>query len=285
MFRHFGKCLVSAAEMSVPIIQTRMTSTSGACVQRLAGKVAIVTASTDGIGFAIAKRLCQDGAKVMISSRKQQNVDAALQRLKDENLQAAGVVCHVAKQADRAKLIDETVKQFGGIDILVSNAAVNPYYGTLLATPEDAWDKIFETNVKATFLLCKEIVPYLAKRGSGSIVIVSSIGGYSYTPLSLIGAYSVSKTALFGLTKALAPELAQDNIRVNCLAPGIIKTKFSKALTENDDSANIALQTIPLRRFGVPEDCAGTVAFMVSDDSAYMTGETIVVSGGMTSRL
>lgn len=265
----------------VTVLQTRMAS--GSSGQKLAGKVAIVTASTEGIGFAIAKRLCEDGAKVMISSRKQKNVDAALQQLRSQNLQVSGLVCHVGKKEDRDKLLAETVQQFGGVDILVSNAAANPYYGPLLNTPEEAWDKIFDTNVKATFFLCKEVAPYLEKRGKGVIVIVSSIGGM--VPFPMIGAYSVSKTALLGLTKALAPELAGMNIRVNGLAPGIIKTKFSKALWEDETMASLSAQQIPLGRLGTSEDCAGVVSFMVSDDAAYMTGENVVVSGGMTSRL
>ncbi|XP_070196495.1 dehydrogenase/reductase SDR family member 4-like isoform X1 [Littorina saxatilis] len=281
MLRHFFKALASTAETAAPLIQTRFTASSSG--SKLAGKVAIVTASTDGIGLAIAKRLCQDGAKVMISSRKQKNVDTVVQQLRGENLEVAGVVCHVAKKADRAKLIDETVKQFGGIDILVSNAAANPYYGALLNTPEEAWDKIFDTNVKATFMLCQEVVPHLEKRGGGNIVLVGSTAAYS--PAGLIGAYSISKTALLGLTKALAPELANSNIRINCLAPGIIRTKFSQALTENDMASDVALQQIPMHRFGTTEECAGATSFLVSDDSSYMTGETIVVSGGMASRL
>nr|KAG5705344.1 hypothetical protein BaRGS_011116 [Batillaria attramentaria] len=191
-------------------------------------------ALTSFIGFAIAKRLCEDGAKVVISSRKQKNVDAAVQELRNLDLPATGVVCHVGKKADRDRLLAETVQQYGGIDILVSNAAANPYYGPLL---------------------------------------------------DMIGAYSVSKTALLGLTKTLAPELAGKNIRVNCLAPGIIKTKFSRALWENDTVHDIAMQQVPMGRMGTPEDCAGTVSFLVSDDANYITGETVVVSGGMTSRL
>ncbi|XP_025115901.1 dehydrogenase/reductase SDR family member 4-like isoform X1 [Pomacea canaliculata] len=280
MLRQMFQGFRGANEM-LPLIQTRLTSSKSS--PRLAGKVAIVTASTEGIGLAIARRLAEDGAKVMISSRKQKNVDAALQSLRSQNLQVSGIVCHVSKEDDRAKLIEETVKQFGGIDILVSNAAANPAYGSLLDTSEDAWDKIFDTNVKATFLLCKEVVPHIEKRGAGVIIIVSSIGGYH--PLSLIGAYSISKTALLGMTKALAPELAARNIRVNCIAPGIIQTRFSEALWKNDVASEIALQQIPLQRFGTPEDCGNVVSFLVSEEAKYITGETVVVAGGMSSRL
>ncbi|XP_053402169.1 dehydrogenase/reductase SDR family member 4-like [Mercenaria mercenaria] len=249
---------------------------------KLTGKVAIVTASSDGIGLSIAERLAEDGAKVMISSRKQQNVDKAVKTLKGRGLNVSGIVCHVAKKEHRQKMIEQTVSEFGGIDLLVSNAAVNPIFGPILNSTEDAWDKIFEVNVKATFFLIKEVVPYMEKRGGGSIVIVSSNGGYS--PSELMGVYSTSKTALFGLTKALVPQLARMNIRVNCIAPGLIKTRFSEAIWKNEASDEFK-KSIPLKRFGEPDECAGIVSFLLSKDASYVTGETIVVSGGTSSRL
>lgn len=198
-------------------------------VRRLEGKICVVTASTDGIGFAIAKRLATEGAKVVVSSRKQANVDEAVNSLKKEGLtDILGVTCHVAKESDRKKLFDEAFKKFGGIDVLVSNAAVNPAVGSVLEATEEVWDKIFDVNVKAAYLLAKEVKPYIVKRGGGSVVFISSIGGYQ--PFDLLGAYSVSKTALFGLTKAAALDMVKDNIRVNCVAPGVIETKFSSAV-------------------------------------------------------
>ncbi|KAL8570482.1 hypothetical protein ACOMHN_034517 [Nucella lapillus] len=275
------KRLAVRADTAACLLHMRMASNTGG--QKLAGKVAIVTASTEGIGLGIAKRLCEDGAKVMVSSRKKEKVDAAVQQLRSENLQASGIVCHVSDAAHRTKLIEETMKQFGGVDILVSNAGVSPYFGPLLSTPEDAWDKIFDTNVKSGFMLCKEIAPHLEKRGGGSIVFVSSIAAYS--PVALIGAYSISKTAVLGMVKALAPELAGGNIRINGVAPGIIKTGFSAALWGNEQIADASLQQIPLRRFGTPEDVAGVVSFLASEDSSYLTGETILAAGGMIGRL
>jgi dehydrogenase/reductase SDR family member 4 len=199
-------------------------------VRRLEGKICVVTASSDGIGFAIAKRLGAEGAKVVVSSRKQANVDEAVSKLKSEGIvDVLGVTCHVAKESDRKKLFDETFKKFGGIDVLVSNAAVNPAVGSVLEATEEVWDKIFDVNVKASYLLAKEVKPYIVKRGGGSVVFISSIGGYQ--PFDLLGAYSVSKTALFGLTKAAALDLVKDNIRVNCVAPGVIETKFSSAVS------------------------------------------------------
>ncbi|BFZ19388.1 hypothetical protein BsWGS_22426 [Bradybaena similaris] len=250
---------------------------------KLAGKVAVVTASTEGIGFAIARRLAQDGAKVMLSSRKQQNVDKAVKELRAENLNVAGIVCHVAKKEDRQRLFQETVGKFGGIDILVSNAAVSTYFGPTLKTPEDSFDKMFDINVKSSFMLCQEVVPEIEKRGGGSLVLVSSIAGF--VPFESIGVYSITKTALLGIVKVLAPELAARNIRINGLAPGIIETRFSQALTSSEAAKDAILKGIPLGRLGRPEDCAGAVAYLVSDDSSWVTGETIVVAGGVTSRL
>lgn len=249
---------------------------------KLTGKVAVVTASSDGIGLAIAERLAEDGASVMISSRKQQNVDNAVKTLKSKGLSVSGTVCHVAKMEHRQKLLEKTVYEFGGIDLLVSNAAVNPIFGPILDTSEDAWDKVFDVNVKATFFLIKEVVPYMEKRGGGAIVIVSSQGGY--TPSEMMGCYSISKTALFGMTKALVPQLATLNIRVNCIAPGVIKTRFSEALWKNQLSEHFK-SMIPLKRFGEPHECAGIVALLLSNDASFITGETVVCSGGVSGRL
>lgn len=249
----------------------------------LRGKVAIVTASTDGIGLAIARKLAQEGAKVVISSRKQENVDRALQQLRNENLPVSGIVCHVGKTEHRKALVAKAIADYGGVDILVSNAAVNPYFGPFIQTPEDAFDKTIDINVKAAFMLIKETVPFMEERGKGSIILVSSIGGY--TPNPLLGVYSVTKTALLGMTKALSTELSASQIRVNAIAPGIIKTRFSDMLWKSPSVAEEAKTSIPMRRLGEPEDCAGIVSFLASDEASYITGETIVIAGGSKSRL
>ncbi|XP_033754780.1 dehydrogenase/reductase SDR family member 4-like [Pecten maximus] len=251
--------------------------------QKLAGKIAIVTASTDGIGYAIAEKLAQDGAKVVVSSRKQANVDAAVKKLKSQNLDVVGVVCHVGKPEDRDRLVTTAIEKYGGIDIFVSNAAVNPFFGPILDCPESAWDKIFDINVKTTFLLCKAIVPQMQKRGGGSIILVSSTSGYE--PNAIIGPYGVSKTAVLGLKKALVHQLSPMNIRVNCLAPGLIKTRFSEALWKDSNNLKIATQNIKLGRIGEARECAGIVAFLASDEASYITDETVMVSGGAQSRL
>jgi len=276
---------------------------------KMSGRVAVVTASTEGIGFAIARRLCEDGAKVVVSSRRAGNVEKAVATLQGEGFaDVVGVQCNVSKEKDRQTLIHETMNKFGHIDVLVSNAAVNPAMGDILNCPEPVWDKIFDVNVKSALLLTQLVVPHMQSRSRGSIVYVSSIGGFNIMPL--LGAYCVSKTALLGLTKAVALQVADDNIRVNCVAPGVIKTKFSapiflpppfnknlktpavrhvalreNSLTSVDGIKEAVMQQIPMGRVGEPHEVAGLVAFLASDDSTYVTGENFVVAGGMASRL
>jgi len=250
---------------------------------KLTGKVAVVTASTEGIGFAIAKRLAIDGASVVISSRKKDKVDKAVDDIKLVSSKVSGIPCHVGKAEERQRLLDFAVSEYGGIDILVSNAAVNPVMCQVLDTPEDAWDKIFDINVKSAFLLTQKIVPLMEARGGGSIVYVSSIAAFK--PMEIIGAYSVSKTALLGLSKAVALQCVSSKIRVNCLCPGIIETRFSEGITSNDSSGELFKQYIPMGRIGKPDECAGLVSFLCSDDASYITGETFCVAGGYYSRL
>ncbi|KAI9588689.1 dehydrogenase/reductase SDR family member 4 [Glossina fuscipes] len=259
------------------------TFAANSSMKRLEGKVAVVTASTDGIGFAIAKRLAQEGANVVISSRKQNNVDRAVEELCKLQLNVVGLKCHVGDAKDRKELFEGTIRKYGKLNILVSNAATNPAVGGVLDCDERVWDKIFDVNVKSSYLLAKEALPWLRKEKNSNIVFVSSIAGYD--AFELLGAYSVSKTALIGLTKAAAKDLASEGIRVNCLAPGIIKTKFSKSLYESKTAEEMVLARIPMRRLGMTEEMAGIVAFLVSDDASYITGESIVAAGGMCARL
>ena len=252
----------------------------------LNGKVAIVTASSQGIGKAIAQRLVKDGANVMISSRKEKNVIEALEEVRQSaknSSQVEGIVCHVGKAEDREKLIQETIQKFGGIDILISNAGTNPTAGPMLDCTEDQWDKIFDNNVKAAFLLTQLAAPHMIRKGQGNIVFIASIAGLQ--PIPMILPYSVSKTALLGLTKALSHDLAPENIRVNSVCPGIIDTKFASALTSNEFVANKTLEMLHIKRFGQPTDIAGIVSFLCSNDASYITGENIVVGGGIPSRL
>ncbi|GBP19849.1 hypothetical protein EVAR_75142_1 [Eumeta japonica] len=228
------------------------------------------------IGYAIAERLGYEGASVVVSSRKEANVTKAVENLRAKGLNVEGVVCHVGKADQRKKLFDAAKNKFGGLDILVSNAAVNPAVSPILETEDNVWDKLFEVNVKNSWQLAKEAYPELQKRGGGNIVFIASIAGYQ--PMEPLGPYSVTKTTLLGLTKAIANEVVHDNIRVNCVAPGIVKTKFAAAITDSEAGKEKSLSIVPMKRFGKPEEIAAAVAFLTSDDASYVTGETIVVA-------
>jgi len=245
------------------------------------GKTALVTASTDGIGLAIARRLAQDGAKVWISSRKQDNVTQRLDELRAEGLDVDGMVCHVGEAKHRQALLDAVIDQDKKLDILVSNAAANPYFGPILMTPENAWDKIFDVNVKNSFQLIQEAVPLLEQQEKSSITCISSIAGYQ--PMPMLGAYSVSKTALIGLCKVLSQELASFNIRVNCVCPGVVKTKFAGAILEMEEELS---KQFSMQRFAEPEEISGIVSFLADNERAsYITGESFTVCGGGNFRL
>ncbi|KAG0502562.1 hypothetical protein HPP92_002634 [Vanilla planifolia] len=249
-------------------------------MKRLQGKVAIVTASTQGIGFAIAERFAVEGAFVVISSRRQKNVDAAVEELRSKGLEVMGITCHVSNPQQRKELIEKTVQIYGKIDIVVSNAAINPTVDGILDTKESVIDKMWEVNVKASILLLQAASSYL-NEGS-SIILISSIAGYN--PGKALAMYGVTKTALFGLTKALAAEMSP-HTRVNCIAPGFVPTHFSDFLLNNEAIRRELEEKILLKRLGTAEEMAATAAFLASDDAAYITGETIVVAGGLQSRL
>lgn len=270
-------------KVAMPKVFTQLTSANNFHSSRLKGKVAVVTASTEGIGYAIAKRLGDEGASIVISSRKEDNVKQATASLRESGINVEGVVCHVGSAEQRKKLFDFAKQKYGGIDILVSNAAVNPAVSPILDTDEKVWDKIFDVNVKCSWLLAKEVYPELIRRGGGNIVFIASIAGYQ--PMEPLGPYSVSKTALIGLSKAIAKEVVNDNIRVNCVAPGVVDTKFASAITSSDMARDKTLSIVPMNRIGKPSEIAGAVAFLVSEDASYMTGETLVVAGGTYAHL
>ncbi|GMT12332.1 hypothetical protein PFISCL1PPCAC_3629, partial [Pristionchus fissidentatus] len=256
---------------------------------RFEGKVVIVTAATQGIGYAIAERLAQEGAAVVISSRKEKNVQEAVSSLRASGCKRVeGVVCHIGKAEDRENLVKFTLSKFGRIDVLVNNHGINPIFGDILDVDEAMWDRLFETNVKNGWQMSKLVIPHMKKIGGGSIIFNSSYSAYK-TPAMGIAAYAITKTAMLALVKALAGTLAKDNIRVNGIAPGIIKTKMSAAMWDNGEKSGedniISASEIMLGRLGVPEECGGTVAFLASDDASYITGETILVAGGVQSRL
>ncbi|XP_065830178.1 dehydrogenase/reductase SDR family member 4-like [Oscarella lobularis] len=251
-------------------------------MKKLAGKVAVVTASTEGIGFAIARRLAVDGAKVVISSRKQENVKRCVQQFQEENLEVTGIPCHVGKSTDRENLIKKAIDAYGKLDILVSNAAVNPVFGHVLNTSDEVWTKLFDVNVISAASLTGLAAPHIEAAGGGTIIYISSIAGFS--SFEGLGPYSVTKTALIGLTKVMARELGPA-IRVNCIAPGLIKTRFSQALWSIPEEKEKFEQQLPLKRIGTTADVSGLASFLCSDESSYITGETIVAAGGALSRL
>ncbi|GKV01931.1 hypothetical protein SLEP1_g14438 [Rubroshorea leprosula] len=248
--------------------------------RRFEGKVAIVTASTQGIGFGIAERLGLEGAFVVISSRKQKNVDVAVEKLKAKGIEVLGVVCHVSNAQQRKTLISKTIEKYGKIDVVVSNAAVNPSVVAILQTQESVLDKLWEINVKAAILILQDAAPHLQK--GSSVIFISSIAGYQ--PRSPLVMYGVTKTALLGLTKALASEMAP-HTRVNCVAPGYVPTYFAELLMKDGDARKAIEEKTLLNKLGTTEDMAAATAFLASDDASYITGETIVVAGGIPSRL
>ncbi|CAM9001803.1 unnamed protein product [Rhodiola kirilowii] len=248
--------------------------------KRFVGKVAIITASTQGIGFGIAERLGLEGAAVVISSRKQKNVDEAVEKLKAKGIEVLGLVCHVSNKEHRKNLIDQTVQKYGKIDVVVSNAAANPTAAGILETQESVLDKLWDINVKVGILLLQDAAPHLSK--GSSVVLISSIAGYN--PPASMAMYGVTKTALLGLTKGLAAELAPDT-RVNCVAPGFVPTHFADFLIRNEGMRKEIESKTLLGRLGTTQDMGAAVAFLASDDASYITGETIVVSGGISSRL
>ncbi|KAL0023016.1 hypothetical protein WJX79_008840 [Trebouxia sp. C0005] len=249
--------------------------------KRFEGKVALVTAATAGIGLGIAQRLGEEGAKVVICSRKQSNVDDTLKALKEKGIECTGCVCHVGNRQHLQKFVQLAIDTYGQIDVLVSNAAVNPASGPLLSIPESAIDKTLEINIKAAIMLVKETAPHLTR--GASIVFISSYTAFH--PSQPLAIYAVSKTAVVGLTKALSDELGPKGIRVNCVAPGIVPTKFASALVENPELREQQRTANALKRLGTPQDMAAAVAYLSSDDASYVTGESLVVAGGLQSRL
>ncbi len=245
---------------------------------QLDGKIALITGASKGIGEAIARGLAEFGAKVVISSRKQDVVDTVADAFRADGLEATGVEAHMGSIEDIHALVDKTVETYGGLDIIVNNAATNPVFGPIHDTDERAFDKIIEVNLKGPFELCKKAYPILRQRGGGSIIHISSIGGL--TPEPGIGIYSVSKAAINNLTQAMAQDWGKDNIRVNAICPGLIKTKFSQALWSDDKILNRFIKQIPLGRAGTTDDVAGLAVFLASDAAAYCSGGIYTVDGG-----
>jgi NAD(P)-dependent dehydrogenase (short-subunit alcohol dehydrogenase family) len=248
----------------------------------LSGKVALVTGSTRGIGLAIATRLAEHGAKVVVSSRK---AEACEEAASDINRQygkggriAVPIPCNASHKEQLQALVDGARAAFGRIDVLVCNAAVNPYYGPSIDIPDSAFDKTIAVNIRSVMWLCQMVLPEMVARREGSIIIVSSIAGL--VGLEMQATYGMTKAAHFQLARNLAVEYGPYNIRANCIAPGVVKTDFARALWDKPEAEDFVRST-PLRRFGVPDDIAGAAVFLASPASAWMTGQTIVIDGGL----
>ena len=246
----------------------------------LKGKVAVVTGSTKGIGKSIAEELARAGARVAVSSRKAEACEAVRAQFERQGFEVLAQPCNVSRRDELQSLVDMTVARWGRIDIAVANAAANPYYGALHAIPDQALDKVFLNNVKSVLWFAGMTIPGMAGRGGGSFISVGSIGGIIAN--TVIGAYGISKAAGHHLVRNLAAEWGPKNVRVNAIAPGLVKTDFARALWEDDQRREARIAATPLRRLGAPRDIGGIAVFLASDAAAFVTGQVIVADGGVT---
>lgn len=245
----------------------------------LAGRVAIVTGASRGIGRAIALRFAQSGARVVVGSRKLENVQIVADEIKAAGGEALAIQAHVGRTDEVQALVERTMESWGQIDVAINNAATNPHFGPLLSADEGQLDKILDTNLKGAFRVCQAVAPHMKAQGGGKIINVASIAGLRPSPG--MGAYSISKAALIMLTQVLAMELGHAGIQVNAIAPGVIKTRFSQMLWQTPQIAEPILARLPINRFGEPEDVAGMALYLASPASDYITGATFLVDGGM----
>ncbi len=246
----------------------------------LSGKTALITGSTKGIGEAIAHRMAEHGAKVVISSRKADACDtvaADINKARGAEV-AFPIPCNINYKEQLQALVDQTRAKLGKIDILVCNAALNPYYGPSKGIPDEAFDKILGANIRSNHWLCQMVLPDMVERRDGSVILVSSIGGFRGS--SVLGAYAISKAADLQMARNLAVEYGPHNIRANCIAPGLVKTDFARALWDTPEAEKRSSSGTPLRRLGEPDDIAGAAVFLAGKSGAWMTGQCIVVDGG-----
>ena len=248
----------------------------------LTGKVAIITGSSRGIGRAIAEAMADQGAKVVISSRKAEACAEVADAINAKHGEGTAIViaANISSKEELQHLADETRRQLGKIDVLVCNAASNPYYGPMAGISDDQFRKILDNNILSNHWLVSMVAPEMVERREGSIIIISSIGGLTSSPV--IGAYNISKAADFQLARNLAAEFGHAQVRVNCIAPGLIRTDFARALWENPDTLKVVTKHTPMKRIGEPEEIAGAAVFLASKASTFMTGQAIVVDGGST---
>jgi NAD(P)-dependent dehydrogenase (short-subunit alcohol dehydrogenase family) len=245
---------------------------------RLDGRIALVTGGTRGIGEAIALAFAQAGARVIVSSRKPEGVEKTVATIREAGGEVFGIAANVGREGEADALAEKAVATWGGIDILVNNAAANPVHGPVVNTSNDAFDKIIDVNLKAPFELARKLHGVMKARGGGSVINISSVGGVS--PEEGLGIYSVSKAALISLTKVMAKEWGPDGIRANAICPGLIQTRFSAALWQNDDLTTRWLSQQAIPRIGQPEDVASCALYLASDASSYCTGGVYMVDGG-----
>lgn len=244
----------------------------------LTDKVAIITGASRGIGEAIARTFADHGAKVVLASRKIEGVTAVAESI---GASAHAVAAHTGKEADCVALVNAAIAKFGKVDVLVNNAATNPYFGPLFDIDEGAWDKTFEVNLKGYFWMSREVVRHLRERSArGSIVHVASVAGLVAAPAQ--GVYGMTKAAIVSMTKTMAYELAGNDIRVNAIAPGFIDTRFASAILKNEVLLDEVLKMTPMKRYGQPDEIAGGALYLASDSASYLTGHTLVIDGGMT---
>jgi NAD(P)-dependent dehydrogenase (short-subunit alcohol dehydrogenase family) len=246
----------------------------------LKGRTALITGSSRGIGRAIAERMAQAGARVVVSSRKQDACEEVVKAIRDAGGEAIAVPCNISTKPELEALVARTREAFGKIDILVCNAAVNPHYGSTQEIPDSAFQKVLDCNIRSNHWLCQLVIPEMAERRDGAVIIVSSIGGLKGS--SSLGTYGLSKAADMALARNLAVEWGPRNVRVNCIAPGIIRTDFAKALWDNPETYNNAIARYPLRRIGEADEIAGTAIYLASAAGSFITGQTLVVDGGAT---
>ena len=246
----------------------------------LQGKIALVTGSTKGIGRAIASRMAEQGAQVVVSSRNQELCDEVAGEINAAGGTAIGIACNINYKEQLENLVKQTEIQLGSIDILVCNAAINPYFGPSQEISDRAFDKVMHANIGSVHKLCQLVIPSMAGNGGGSVIIVSSIGGLKGS--DALGAYAISKAADMQIARNLAVEWGPKNVRINCIAPGIVRTDFARALLENPEIYAATVSKYPLRRIGEPDEIAGTAVLLASDAGSFTTGQTIVIDGGGT---
>jgi NAD(P)-dependent dehydrogenase (short-subunit alcohol dehydrogenase family) len=241
-------------------------------------KVSLITGSTKGIGKAIAEQMSKAGAKVVISSRKADACDKVAADIRAAGGEAIAVPCNISHRDQLETLVETTLQTWGRVDALVCNAAVNPYYGPFLDIPDDAFDKSIAVNVRSNMLLSNLVLPQMKQRREGSITIISSIAGLKGS--DMLGTYALTKAADMQMARNLAVGLGEFNIRANCIAPGLVKTDFARALWEDPEKLEKTLSTYPLGRLGEPDDIAGAAVFLASRAGAWLTGQTLVIDGG-----